>query len=107
MSKNLKIITYDKVNLIKDSFLGSKKLLKQTLFYTFLKSSNNMTNTNVWVFKKIKKQTIATPLPLIMRFARVATVSVESSKRILHQILSDLVNNFSFNTLYFFFKKLF
>lgn len=107
ISKNLYTQTVTKIGVGKNLFLFSKNLNNQTLAYPFLINSTTTTNTNIWVLKKIKRQQIATPLPLVMRFAKVATISVDSAKKILHQILSDLVNNFSFNTLYFFFKKLF
>lgn len=76
--------------------------------HSYLYSSiETQTPSNVFIFRKVIPRNLNIPLPLSVRFSKISTIGVKKSTIVLQKILTDLLSNFSFNTLYYFLKKLF
>lgn len=78
-----------------------------TLYSFLYPLGGNVQINSIFVFKKNSYNTISISLPLAVRFSKLSSISLKKSQMVLEKIISDLVYNFSFNTLYYFFKKLF
>lgn len=102
-------------------YFYSKSIQKLSLKSFKLTTQNNNSNTNlylhnlfgrhsinkVFIFKRRVSYHSQAPRPLVFRFSRIAGVTEFLSNKILSNIIGGLVNNFSFNLLYFYFKQLF
>jgi hypothetical protein len=75
--------------------------------YLYTPSTNQYTHPTIFVFRKVGQLSFIIPLPLSVRFSKISTIGVKKSTIVLKKILNDLLFNFSFNTLYYFLKKLF
>lgn len=78
--------------------------LFHTLFYNTIKAQPN--NACVIITRPSTNQ-FRCPLPLIRRISRISGLSDKAVSMELRIIIWSLVNQYSFNPLYFFFKKLF
>lgn len=95
------------VNKSRTSYLWQKKSSTNNLYVYLYNTINTNTRNSIFIFRKLSERMLVIPLPLATRFAKISTISLKKSKIILNKIISDLIHNFSFNTLYYFFKKLF
>lgn len=87
--------------------------LKQTNFKTLLKVNEKknifLSNAqkNIFIFKKTQQSTYMLANSLIRRFSSLTNFSYTNSLDVLNSIISNLVNHFSFNKLYYIVKLLF
>lgn len=86
--------------------LRQKYILKRTrlLNYHLLQFAQQSV---VQIFKKNPFTSYNTRLSLVTRLSRLSSLNIHSSKQILNKIINSLVNQYSFNVLYFFIKRLF
>lgn len=82
-----------------------KHLLQSQVSYMHNLCANH--NNKVFVFLQTSNIRYIIPTPLVIRFSRISGITPILSKVVLHKTVYSLVNNYSFNTLYFFLKKLF
>lgn len=80
---------------------------ENTLYNSYYPINMSSTTQSIFVFRKNKNISLFIPLPLMVRFSKISSINLKKSQYVLQQIICDLVYNFSFNTLYYFFKKLF
>jgi hypothetical protein len=63
--------------------------------------------TPIFALRKLRDSATSAPRPLVNRFSRIASVDQDASEKLLSSMVSSLVNNYSYNTLYYYIKKLF
>lgn len=97
-----------KINIKKINSKSNHKTIFYTnnTLYSFLYPLHKHLNS-IFIFKKNKYDNININLPLVTRFSKISSISLKKSQIVLEKIICDLIKNFSFNTLYYFFKKLF
>ena len=91
-------------NVLSKKTLRLKKIYQNSL-YSLLYQTSNV--NAVFIFRKSLEKKIFIPLPLASRFSKIASINIIKSRVVVSKIVADLIYNFSFNTLYYFFKKLF
>lgn len=88
------------VTLVKSQYNGVK--LSPGLY-----NQTNHLNNSIFIYQTKVVNEVHVGKPILLRFSRLSGLNSTTSDKYLNLIYSDLVNKFSFNTLYFVLKKLF
>lgn len=95
-------------------FINNNIYIQNNTFFTKISSNQvyffltQLEKNNIFILKKSQTKLLKPiSVPLVTRFVRLTQIPKDKAVLVLEKMILKLVNNFSYNILYFFIKQLF